>query len=60
MKKRKAGIFEKAIARAIFSGQMSIDKANEVYRESEKGKKTLVEMIEEQARGGAEDGRNAD
>jgi len=50
MKKRKAGIFEKAIARAIFSGQMSIEKANEVYRESEKGKKTLVQMIEEQAK----------
>ena len=52
-RRRKAGIMEKAIARAVFSGNMSIERANEVYREEEKKKKTLREMIEETARNDA-------
>ena len=53
-RRRKAGIMEKAIARAVFSGNMSIERANEVYREGEKAKKSLREMIEDAARNEAQ------
>ena len=51
---KKSGNHGKGNRKGSFFGNMSIERANEVYREEEKKKKTLREMIEETARNDAQ------